>query len=59
LTVASLVGFISLAGIASRNGILLIAHYLHLIRYEGESFTVEMIERAGKERLAPTLRPQR
>jgi HME family heavy-metal exporter len=55
LTVASGVGFISLAGIASRNGILLIAHYLHLVRYEGESFTPAMIERAGKERLAPML----
>lgn len=55
LTVASMVGFISLAGIASRNGILLIAHYLHLMRYEGEQFTPEMIERAGKERLAPML----
>jgi HME family heavy-metal exporter len=55
LTVAGMVGFISLSGIASRNGILLIAHYLHLVRYEGEQFTPEMIERAGKERLAPML----
>jgi CzcA family heavy metal efflux pump len=55
LTVASMVGFISLAGIASRNGILLIAHYLHLVRHEGERFTPRMIERAGKERLAPML----
>ena len=55
LTVASMVGFISLSGIASRNGILLIAHYLHLVRHEGEGFTPEMVERAGRERVAPML----
>ena len=55
LTVASMVGFISLSGIASRNGILLIAHYLHLVRHEGERFTPEMMERAGRERVAPML----
>jgi CzcA family heavy metal efflux pump len=55
LTVASMVGFVSLSGIASRNGILLIAHYLHLVRHEGESFTPQMIVRAGQERVAPML----
>jgi CzcA family heavy metal efflux pump len=46
---------IPMAGIASRNGILLIAHYLHLMEHEGEGFSPELIERAGKERLAPML----
>lgn len=55
LTVAAMVGFISLCGIASRNGILLLTHYLHLVRYEGESWTREMIIRGGQERLAPVL----
>ena len=55
LTIAAMVGFISLCGIASRNGILLINHYLHLVKHEGETWSRDMIVRAGKERLAPVL----
>ena len=55
LTIAAMVGFISLGGIASRNGILLLNHYLHLVKYEGETVSHQMIVRAGLERLAPVL----
>jgi len=55
LTIASMVGFISLCGIATRNGILLLDHYLHLVRHEGETWSREMIVRAGQQRLAPVL----
>ncbi|HEB53582.1 MAG TPA: efflux RND transporter permease subunit, partial [bacterium] len=55
LSVATLVGFIALLGVAARNAILLVDHYLHLMREEGESFSIDMLVRAGQERVVPVL----
>ena len=55
ISIATLVGFIAVAGIAARNSIMLISHYLHLMKHEGEGFTKEMIIRGTQERLVPVL----
>lgn len=53
ISIATLVGFIAVGGVAARNGIMMVSHYLHLMKKEGEGFTRQMIERGTLERLLP------
>jgi Cu/Ag efflux pump CusA len=55
LSLGSLVGFLTVFGIAARNGILMISHFQHLEREEGVAFGPELVLRGAKERLAPIL----
>jgi CzcA family heavy metal efflux pump len=55
ISLGSLVGFFTVMGIAARNGILMINHYQHLERYEGETFGPALVLRGARERLSPIL----
>lgn len=55
ISLGSLVGFLTVFGIAARNGIMMINHFQHLERYEGETFGPELVLRGAQERLVPIL----
>jgi len=55
LSIGSLVGFVTVLGIAARNGVMLVSHYRHLEESEGQTFGQEMIMRGAEERLVPIL----
>ncbi|MDZ4289735.1 MAG: efflux RND transporter permease subunit, partial [Prosthecobacter sp.] len=55
ICIATLVGFIAVGGVGARNGIMMVSHYLHLMKHEGEGFTRAMIQRGTLERLVPVL----
>ena len=55
ISLGSLVGFLTVLGIAARNGIIMINHFQHLERYEGESFGMGLVLRGASERLRPIL----
>jgi CzcA family heavy metal efflux pump len=55
ISLGSLVGIITVLGIAARNSILLIQHYRHLEQVEGEAFGLGLVLRGASERLSPIL----
>jgi CzcA family heavy metal efflux pump len=55
ISLGSLVGFLTILGIAARNGIMMINHFQHLERFEGEPFGPALVLRGARERLSPIL----
>src|SRR5207244_13481189 len=55
LSLGSLIGFLTVLGIAALNGILLIDHCQHLERYEGETFGPQLVLRGARERISPIM----
>jgi Cu/Ag efflux pump CusA len=55
ITLGSLVGFLSVLGIAARNGIMMISHFQHLELHESEAFGLDLVLRGARERLRPIL----
>jgi Cu/Ag efflux pump CusA len=55
LSLGSLVGFVTVLGIAARNGIMLVSHFRHLEEVEGIPFGPDLVVRGAEERLAPIL----